>query len=61
MAPRPPDSASSAALFVRLGVIRAVGSHLENLANYVLILFGAIYMSWGLWRSTADHRGFPVG
>jgi len=39
-----------AALFVGLGVIRVIGSHLQNQANYLLMLFGAIYMSWGLWR-----------
>ncbi len=40
-----------AALFLGLGVIRAIGSHLENQANYLLILFGTIYMAWGVWRS----------
>ena len=40
-----------AALFVGLGVIRAIGSHLENQANYLLMVFGTIYMAWGLWRS----------
>jgi nickel/cobalt exporter len=39
------------ALFVGLGVIRAIGSHLENQANYLLMAFGSIYMMWGLWRS----------
>lgn len=40
-----------AALFVGLGVIHAIGSHLENQANYLLMGFGTIYMTWGLWRS----------
>ena len=40
-----------AALFVGLSVIRAIGSHLENQANYLLMAFGTIYMMWGLWRS----------
>lgn len=40
-----------AALFAGLGVIRVVGSHLENQANYLLIIFGTIYMAWGMWRS----------
>jgi hypothetical protein len=39
------------ALFVGLGVVRAIGSHLENQANDVLMGFGAIYMGWGIWRS----------
>ena len=45
-----------AALFVGLGVIHAIGSHLENQANYLLMIFGTIYMTWGLWRS---FRGDP--
>ena len=40
-----------AGLFAGLGVIRVIGSHLQGQANYLLMLFGAIYMSWGLWRS----------
>ena len=39
------------ALFAGLEVIHAIGSHLENQANYLLMAFGTIYMSWGLWRS----------
>lgn len=39
------------ALFVGLGVIRAIGSHLENQANDLLMGFGTIYMGWGIWRS----------
>lgn len=38
-------------LFVGLGIIHAIGSHLENQANYLLMAFGAVYMTWGLWRS----------
>jgi nickel/cobalt transporter (NicO) family protein len=39
------------ALFVGLGIIRAIGAHLENQANYLLMGFGTIYMAWGIWRS----------
>jgi len=39
------------ALFVGLGVIHAIGSHLQNQANYLLMGFGTIYMGWGIWRS----------
>ncbi len=37
-----------AALFVGLGIIKAIGSHLENQATWLLIAFGLIYMVWGL-------------
>lgn len=40
-----------AALFVGLGVIEALGSHLENQAIYLLMAFGVVYMVWGLRRS----------
>jgi len=38
-------------LFVGLEVVHLIGSHLENYANYLLMLFGTVYMTWGLWRS----------
>jgi nickel/cobalt transporter (NicO) family protein len=40
-----------AALFVGLGVIHAIGSRLENHANFLLMAFGTAYMIWGLRRS----------
>jgi threonine/homoserine/homoserine lactone efflux protein len=40
-----------AALFVGLGVIKAIGSHLENQANSLLMSFGAVYLIWGIVRS----------
>ena len=39
------------ALFVGLAIIHAIGSHLENQANYLLMAFGTVYMVWGMWRS----------
>jgi nickel/cobalt transporter (NicO) family protein len=44
-----------AALFVGLGIIRAIGSRLENQANWLLMAFGTIYMIWGFWRH-GHHR-----
>jgi len=40
-----------AALFAGFAVIKAIGSHLENQAIYLLIAFGTVYMIWGLRRS----------
>jgi nickel/cobalt transporter (NicO) family protein len=40
-----------AALLLGLGVIKVIGAHLENQANYLLMAFGTIYMIWGLRRS----------
>jgi nickel/cobalt exporter len=45
-----------AALFVGLGIIRAIGSHLENQANWLLMAFGTIYMIWGFWRHGHHHH-----
>ncbi|MGZ4807840.1 MAG: hypothetical protein ACXV7D_00800 [Thermoanaerobaculia bacterium] len=39
------------ALFAGLGIIHAIGSHLANQANWLLMAFGTIYMIWGLRRS----------
>lgn len=40
-----------AGLIAGLEVIRLFGSRLESQANYLLMAFGTIYMSWGLWRN----------
>ncbi|MGZ8797241.1 MAG: hypothetical protein ACXW2F_07835 [Thermoanaerobaculia bacterium] len=48
-----------AALFVGLGVIKAIGSHLENQANWLLMAFGTIYMIWGFWRRGHHHHDHP--
>lgn len=45
-----------AALFVGLGIIRAIGSHLENQANWLLMAFGTVYMIWGFWRHGHHHH-----
>ncbi|HEX7422216.1 MAG TPA: hypothetical protein VF505_20215, partial [Thermoanaerobaculia bacterium] len=45
-----------AALFVGLGIIRAIGSRLENQANWLLMAFGTIYMIWGFWRHGHHHH-----
>lgn len=39
------------ALIAGLQVVRAFGAHLESQANYLLMGFGTIYMTWGVWRS----------
>lgn len=39
------------ALFAGIGAVHAFGARLENKSIYLLITFGAIYMTWGLWRS----------
>ena len=38
-------------LFVGLAVIKAIGSHLESQANFLLMAFGTAYLVWGTWRS----------
>jgi len=38
-------------LFVGLELIKAIGSHLESQANWLLMAFGTVYMVWGMWRS----------
>jgi nickel/cobalt exporter len=48
-----------AALFVGLGVIKAIGSHLENQANWLLMAFGTVYMIWGFWRRGQHHHDHP--
>jgi nickel/cobalt exporter len=45
-----------AALFVGLGIIRAIGSRLENQANWLLMAFGTVYMIWGFWRHGHHHH-----
>lgn len=40
-----------AALFTGLGIIRLIGGHLEMLATWLLMAFGAVYMAWGIRRS----------
>jgi nickel/cobalt exporter len=40
-----------AALFAGLGVVRMIGGHLETLATGLLMVFGSIYMVWGIRRS----------
>ena len=40
-----------AAVFIGLGAMRMIGGHLENLATWLLLAFGTVYMIWGLWRS----------
>jgi nickel/cobalt exporter len=45
-----------AALFVGLGVIRAIGSHLENQANYLLMVFGAVYVMWAVFHKRHHHH-----
>lgn len=44
------------ALFVGLGIIRAIGSRLENQANWLLMAFGTVYMIWGFWRHGHHHH-----
>jgi nickel/cobalt transporter (NicO) family protein len=48
-----------AALFVGLGVIKAIGSHLENQANWLLMAFGTVYMIWGFWHRGHHHHDHP--
>ena len=45
-----------AALFAGLGIIKAIGSHLESQANWLLMSFGTIYMIWGLWHRRRHHH-----
>ncbi|MGH9420083.1 MAG: hypothetical protein ACRD3J_08925 [Thermoanaerobaculia bacterium] len=40
-----------ASLFVGLGIIHVIGAHLENQANVLLMVFGTIYVIWGVRRS----------
>ena len=44
------------ALFAGLGVIHALGSRLESQANSLLMLFGTVYMIWGLRRHVHRHH-----
>lgn len=39
------------ALFVGLEAVHAFGSRLEDHSIYLLLAFGLMYMTWGLWRS----------
>ena len=43
------------ALFVGLGIIHAIGAHLENQANYLLMGFGALYAIWAILRKHRHH------
>lgn len=46
------------AVFVGLGAMKMVGGRLESIATTLLMVFGAIYMIWGLRRS---FRRDPLG
>jgi nickel/cobalt exporter len=39
------------ALFAGLEAVHVFGARLEDHSVYLLVAFGAIYMTWGLWRS----------
>ena len=45
-----------AALFLGLTIVEAIGSHLEEQAIYLLMVFGTLYMVWGLWRRGHHHH-----
>jgi len=40
-----------AAVFIGLGAMKMIGGHLENIATWLLMAFGTVYMIWGLHRS----------
>lgn len=42
--------------YAGLQVIERVGSRLAEQATFLLIVFGALYLMWGLWRSFAGHH-----
>lgn len=44
------------AAYAGLQVIERVGSRLAEQATFLLILFGALYLMWGLWRSFSAHH-----
>ena len=44
------------ALFVGLTVMHAIGSRLEDYATYLLMVFGIVYMIWGLARKHHHHH-----
>jgi hypothetical protein len=44
------------ALAVGLRVIEAIGAQLEDMAIYLLMGFGTVYMVWGLLRASSHHH-----
>jgi len=42
--------------YAGLQVIERVGSRLAEQATFLLIVFGALYLMWGLWRSFSGHH-----
>lgn len=43
------------AAYAGLRVIGRLGARLAEQATFLLIVFGALYLMWGLWRSFAGH------
>ena len=46
------------ALMAGLSVVHAIGSQLEDLAIYLLMAFGTVYMIWGLLRQGTHHHHY---
>lgn len=40
-----------ASVFIGLGAMKMIGGHLENVATWMLMVFGTVYTIWGLRRS----------
>lgn len=47
---------SLVAAYAGLQFIERVGSRLAEQATILLIVFGALYLMWGLWRSFSGHH-----
>lgn len=47
---------SLVAAYAGLQVIERIGSRLAEQATFLLIVFGVLYLMWGLWRSFSGHH-----